>query len=371
MPICTKCTDGYYVDSESKCQQCESPCATCTAAGNQSCTSCIEGYTLKGTICSIPEKCEENGTDYKEFTEPLPAEFTSVSNPGSGGAIKLINYAFKGSNSSFTKCESINGGGGAIFIYNNIKPEEENSIEVSLTNLVFTECKANYGAAVFIYSEYNPVNINSCTFKKNQLTASSGHQGFAGGSALYLTIKTGQIIGCTFEANKGAGGAIKISDNFDIKPSTLRMLQKTTNRTQSSIVISDCTFEIEENSDSSLFYALSKRSIKVDVNSCTFTGNLASGAHHIDGVVIGQETPNLAINSCRFSADQNDALNRKFLKVDLGNQALESKKEKKQLSMTILVELSILAVTTALLIAFYKKVNGNNENSVSNETHDA
>lgn len=337
MPICTKCTDGYYVDAESKCQMCESPCATCTAAGNQSCTSCIEGYTLKGTKCSIQGQCEdnshcdfnnENGTDYKEFTEPLPTEFTSVSNPGSGGAIKLTNYAFKGSDSTFTKCESINGGGGAIFIYNNIKPEKENSIQVSLTNLVFTECKAKYGAAVFIYSEFNPVNINSCTFKKNQLTASSGDQGFAGGSALYLTIKTGQIIGCTFEANKGAGGAIKISDNFDIKPSTLRMLQKTTNSTQSSIVISDCTFEIEENSDSSLFYALSKRSIKVDVNSCTFTGNLASGAHHIDGVIDGQETPNLAINSCRFSADQNGALNRKFLKVDLGNQVLESKRRR-------------------------------------------
>ena len=387
MPICTKCTDGYYVDSESKCQQCESPCATCTAAGNQSCTSCIEGYTLKGTICSIPEKCEDNthcdfdnsdGTEYKEFTEPLPAEFNSISNQGSGGAIKLTNYAFKGSNSSFTKCESINGGGGAIFIYNNIKPEEENSIEVSLTNLVFTECKANYGAAVFIYSEYNPVNINSCTFKKNQLTASSGHQGFAGGSALYLTIKTGQILDCSFEANKGAGGAVKISDNFDIKPSTLRMLQKTkTNSTQSSILISGCTFEIEENSDSSLYYALSKRSIKVDVNKCTFKGKLASDAHHIDGMVIGKEMPNLAIKSCHFSANQNSALNRKFLKVDLGDQVLASKKENKQLSMTIILELSIVAVTTALIIAFYKKVNGNNENSantensVSNDTHEA
>lgn len=39
--------------------------------------------------------------------------------------------------------------------------------------------------------------------------------------------------------------------------------------------------------------------------------------------------------------------------------------------MIIFVELSIVAVTTALLIAFYKKLNGNNENSVSNETHDA
>lgn len=175
------------------------------------------------------------------------------------------------------------------------------------------------------------------------------------------TVNSGTILNCEFENNKGTGSVIEISDNCDIKPSTSRMI-KQTNRTQISIVISYCTFEIEKNSDSSLFYALSKRSIRVNVYGA-----------HIDGNVIVKEMSNLFINSCHFSNDQNSALNSKFLNIDLGNQVLSSKKKKnmKQLSLTIFMELSIVGVTTALLIAFYKRINDNNETSRSNETVEA
>lgn len=60
------------------------------------------------------------------------------------------------------------------------------------------------------------------------MTSSSGINGFKGCSALYLTVNSGNIDNCAFDKNKGSGVIIKISDNFDIKSNTLRMLHQTT-----------------------------------------------------------------------------------------------------------------------------------------------
>lgn len=368
---CPSCFDGFYHDdSNNTCNQCDKSCFNCTAAGNNNCITCNTGYVMNDDkICErLHEGCDgnrceldhTNSTTYENYTldATVVPSFVGSTNADSGGAVRLINYGLKAEDVSFTGCTSQNGGGGGIYIYNNIKSNEETTYSVHLSKLYFTECKANFGAAVYIYSpsEKSPVIIEYCIFTSNQLTESSNSK-LTGGSALYLTAKTSEIVGCNFKSNKGRGGAIKISDDFDIVPEGSRMLQKSAYNSSGSVLISDCSFNIDSEADCSLFYSNERQITKVEVNGCTFKGKLAKGAHYIDGKSLANERPNLFINYCKFETDQNGALNSKFIKIDLNNQLTSANNDviKIKLSSTMLIALSTLSILAVVLIVIIIK----------------
>ena len=369
---CTKCDEGYSLSNDfQSCIQCPENCLTCT--DSQTCIECKEGYMLNGTTCSsMNETCNDDrcdldnsdGDTYMNITVTYPLYNESVSDE-SGGAIRLINYGITAENVTFTNCVSQKGGGGAIYIYNNIQKEDAPSYSIILTGLTFRECRANFGAAVYIFSpsETSPVQITSCIFDSNQLTSSSSSR-LTGGSALYLTCKNADIVDCSFMRNKGRGGAVKISDDFTKLPEGLKLLQKVTNYTQGSIVISGCSFEIDENSDSSLYYNNERQSTKIQVKDCSFEGKLGKDAHYIDGQSYDNERPGLFIRSCKFSSDQRGALNSKFINVDLGNQVLmrNNNFSKMQTASKSLMALSTLAAVAVIAItAIIKKQDQQND----------
>lgn len=164
------------------------------------------------------------------------------------------------------------------------------------------------------------------------------------------------------------GGAVKITDDFSVLPESLKLLQNV-NDSKASILISDCVFEINQNSDCSLFYAKEKGFTKNNVEHCTFNGNLANGAHYIDWQ-IALNNPSIFIKSCKFSVDENKALNDKFNinKVQLlkensfGNEKLFSK----MILMTLSTFIGVVVILIAITIM---KRNQSNDNSQSQESN--
>lgn len=362
---CPKCIiEGYYHDDKNNaCHTCDPSCFNCTGPANTDCIECNDGYMKNGTACDlIPNGCVGNRCDlenddltkienYTLDTTVRPS-FVGSTNPGSGGAVRLINFGLVATDVTFTSCTSQNGGGGGIFIYNKVGSSQA-SYSITLIKLTFKKCTAKYGAAVYIFSpsEISPIQILLCTFDSNEATSTSENSLF-GGSALYITAKLGAISECVFLNNKGKGGAVKISEDFSVLPEGLRMLQKEANYSQGSIVISGCSFQINEYSDCSLFYANEKRSTKIEINDCTFTGKLTKDAHYIDGNPLEEERPNVIVRSCKFSADKYRALNSKFIKVDLNNQVLLNNNnfEKKHLTSKSIITFSTLALAATIII---------------------
>lgn len=264
-----------YINDKSECSPCNESCKTWTGPTDADYIICQDGYKLIGAVC------------------------INVSD----------NYGFTGENAVFSGCYSSNGGGGGICIYNTLK---DSSYEIYLKKLTFKSCKAHFGGAVYIYSrsEKSYVKIEDCNFVSNELSGKSSGDGLSGGSAIYLTTSYGHISNCVFSENKGNGGAVKITDDLSVLPESLKLLQNV-NDSKASILISDCVFEINQNSDCSLFYAKEKGFTKINVEHCTFNGNLANGAHYIDWQ-IALNNPSIFIKSCKFSVDENKALNVKF-----------------------------------------------------------
>ena len=376
---CTKCEGGFFMSEENgqqACSSCPSNCNICT--DSVTCKECNKGYILNGTVCEAlgylcnNGHCElenTNSSNYQNITlsPELVPSFNGSTNDESGGAVRIVNSGLTCIDLSFTGCKSQKGGGG-IYIYNNIKTEDESvAYSISFTGLTFEKCEASYGAAVFIYSpsESSPVQITSCIFESNQLSSSSSSSSskFFGGSALYIVSKNSEIVDCTFSRNKGRGGAVKISTDFSVVPDDLRVLQRMSNNSQGSILISGCSFEIDGDSDSSLFYDNERRSAKIEIKKCSFGGKLGKGAHHIDGISVDNERPDLLINSCKFASDQNGALNNKFIKIDLRNQLTFNNNEyiKKQLNPKLMMMVSSLATVMVILITIIIKKQNNND----------
>lgn len=369
---CTECLSGFYMHIEEntgnkECRKCQAPCASCSGNDGSICTGCNDGYQLNGTVCDRESgiciegkhcnKVNVDATEYVNYTIDLPT-YTGVSYDKGGGALRVINGGFTGEGSTFDNCMSNNGGGGGIFIYNNIK-DTKSTYEINLKNLVFKSCKANFGAAIYIYSssDESPVTVESCSFTSNELIG-NGDGKLSGGSAIYMVTRKGSIVDCSFRKNIGKGGAVKISVDFDVLPEgprTLQIVAYNNNSVHNSIEISRCSFEIEENSDCSLFY-----SANVVVNGCTFTGNLAAGAHYIDGESHVSEIPKIYIKSCKFAADEEKALNRKIIQNGLGSQSNNSFEKNKNLYrtlMTLATLVSAAVIAIAMVVIKNKRSN--------------
>ena len=381
---CTKCEEGHFLTEENgqqRCSSCPSNCLKCT--DSITCTMCNPGFNLNGTVCEssssicTSDRCELDNTDgtyYQNITldsTTTPA-FSGSYNTESGGAVRLVNAGLTCIGVTFTNCKSQKAGGG-IYIYNNIKTEDEKiTYSINLNGLEFKGCEASYGAAVFIYSplETSPIRITSCIFDSNLLSSSSTSGKFYGGSALYIVSKNAEIIASKFINNKGRGGTVKISDDLDTLPE-LRMLQRVSNSTKRSILISGCSFEIDENSDSSLFYENGMRSTKIEIKDCSFKGKLTEGAHHIDGDSINDKKSSFIIKSCKFATDQDGALSRKFINADLyRNQILLNNKfVKAKLPASLMMIVSSLAAILITIITFFIKKQNNN--ALENENQES
>ncbi|KAK8871350.1 hypothetical protein M9Y10_007071 [Tritrichomonas musculus] len=196
--------------------------------------------------------------------------------------------------------------GGGIYIYLDKVIDDT----IKLENLKFTSCRAVCGGGIFIYSEptANKIDIYKCKFFSNSASIESeNNDDFYGGSAIELASVKGTIIKCSFKNNVGNG--VKIVNKFeDLEKSKMSI------KTQLSLSITDCEFEADEESKSSILNVRGKNDeIPVEVNGCVFKGNLAEGNYHFDGELheTKNEMMNLHIKSCKFPNGIKSAVNTK------------------------------------------------------------
>ena len=151
--------------------------------------------------CSNGVRCEHIFIDVSKFD--------NLESESDGGAIHLIDCCL-----TFTNCQSRHGGGGAIYIENNLKFKNN----ITLTGLSFNDCKAKFGGAIYVYcgALKVPVKVSSCTFSRNQLLPNSERDHFhKGGKAIFFIAKRGKISECKFHENSGEGEDMKIITTFD------------------------------------------------------------------------------------------------------------------------------------------------------------
>lgn len=121
---------------------------------------------------------------------------------------------------------------------------------------------------------------------------------------------------------------------------------------KSSIVISKCSFEIQSNSDCSLFYVSGKHGSLVELNDSNFSWSLSSGSHNINGMVVDKEAPKLVENICMFEADIKSSFrmdkNNNFLKIDV--------KKKEKILTNVLIFAFFLVKALALFILVFVKI---------------
>lgn len=175
-------------------------CESCLDANT--CLTCKQGFVLNGTICiSLDSACIDNehcdldntnGTDYGHI-EIIKPTYNGTTSESNSGALNIINNGVTLINATFTSSQSSEGGGGAIYIYNNIDDVTKTN-NITIRNLDFESCSAKYGGGVFIYSatSKSPVLVESCTFVGNTAMASKSNQ-FYGESALYIVSTSTQI----------------------------------------------------------------------------------------------------------------------------------------------------------------------------------
>ena len=274
--------------------------------------------------CSISDK-EGNRTltgkrcDYDSTNDPSTivgiarSNFTNITYDKNGGAIHIINSGFNCDRVEFRNCSSTTGGGGAIYIKNS--KEQENN--VTLSNLFFYECQAIYGGAIFIYfdSEKNSNSIVKCVFVGNCVPLSNPNSDVLfGGSSIFLSSLNTVIIKCRF-IDGTSGPAVKVCDISSIKGKSRLfgyLSKKQPRMNDNLILVSQCSFEINEDSKSSINidFPNEETEMKVDVTDCEFKGKLSKGSHYIDGRLHSNNANRFIMNSCKFE-DESD-LNVKF-----------------------------------------------------------
>ena len=172
--------------------------------------------------------------------------------------------------------------------------------------------------SIFIVNiETNEVLIKDCSFISNQATLQSSSNDLFGGSAIYLRSEKRFVNNCRFKANRGRGGALKVSNDFKSDASLLnkKKIIDIDSSSLNSFVISNCNFEITKDSMSSIVFEKGRKTDLI-VNNCVFTGKLIKNAHHIEG--------NIIVKSCKLSCTPSEAFkfdqNNKNFSIDLNNQ---------------------------------------------------
>ncbi|KAK8838186.1 hypothetical protein M9Y10_035604 [Tritrichomonas musculus] len=338
----------------------ETPIATPVASPKQTSLPTDES----GTIIVYPPQCSKDGryekiVDYNKqvLVQIKVSNFTGITYETDGGAIHVVNGGLQCEKIFFKDCKSFSGAGGAIFLDNTYQFDNE----ITLDHLDFTQCEASYGGAVYIYASAaaNIVSIKYCTFTENIATASKSTDHKFGGAAIFLTARKAKLYRNKYVRNNGPGGSLKFCNSFDRdgENNEVRMMKNE----QQSVVISECSFEIKEGSDCSLFYLPGKKGSSVELNNCEFTGSLSSGSHYIDGKSGSSDCSKLVVKNCKFAENEKKSFNfdsgKNFLLVDLNEQTFNFKSSSNKInikknfgSMKVILAVAVPAV--ALFILF-------------------
>ena len=281
------------------------------------------GPVVDSDTCKQGEKhCELEGSQEKQIIVSIShATFTRIVWHKNGGAIHLINAGIRCETVQFSECSTSTGGGGGIFINN----DADLQIEITLEDVKFSACQAQYGGALYIFSmsDLVPVMIRHTTFSDNSVTGGpfNGDHFSSGGSAAFIAVKNGIMSDATFSHNRGEGGQLKVCNHFTQRPND-RKNGRLSVRLDNSFLISDCSFETDEESKSALFFVLGEKGSSVEVRKCTFSGTLADDSYYIDGQKISEESPKLFVNSCKFDKTAEKSLNQNedFMSIDIDHQ---------------------------------------------------
>lgn len=149
----------------------------------------------------------------------------------------------------------------------------------------------------------------------------------------------GIIFQCRFRKNKGDGSGLKIKNDFDTRPNNnndVVLNAKLLSKWSNSILVSKCEFEIDKESEFSIYY-IQKGGMQAKVKDCVFTVDLANNAHHIDGVTLGNEMPKLRVQSCKFESDSRGAMNIMYMKISPRGQIFNYDKLDEKLSFKVWV----------------------------------
>ena len=201
--------------------------------------------------------------------------------------------------SKFINCISLNGGGGAIYINNSIEVQND----IIFNNLTFRNCKATFGGAVVIYSIYdlNNVSFNYCEFHSNRVNEKNLNKNndFQGGSGAFLCAKNMHVYKCNFVENKGSLGALKLYNKFN-EDKTKMKRNNYLDYNQKSIVVSNCNFELNDDSKTSIYYENGKHHSMIDIIDCNFYSKKNRQNSHIDGKEWNLDSSKVSIKSCNF-----------------------------------------------------------------------
>ena len=291
----------------------------------------------------------------------------------------ILNCGLLINQTTFTVCKSTAGGGGAIYINNDLELRNQIKIENSL----FKECQSFFGGAVYIHSRSNndEILIFNSSFIGNSLLnrPSSYHNknNLYGGSALYLNSRNGQVESCQFSLNKGKGGAVKILNHFDDddgNSGSLSLMQNLLYVKKNHILINDCLFFNQDQSISSIHYVAGNHGSKMDVTNCEFKGTLNKGNHYIDGKKVHKDGKLIHINSCKFDSDSDSSLNLKenLILVNLKNQVFGSNSVKVKSNNKSLCNFACILGAAALVVVIIvikitkqneQEINDNDDNS--------
>ena len=135
-----------------------------------------------------------------------------------------------------------------VFHNNTLDPNDEVVIKTSDAEKI----PAKFGGRIYIFSNLQSCDfqINQCIFESNaaELTA------LFGAGAMYLQTLNSKLIRCTFRKNVGINVKIYQTDNLDPPSSNSLLLNS-----ESSIRVSECTFESDKDSSTSSLFFVDKK----------------------------------------------------------------------------------------------------------------
>ena len=275
---------------------------------------------------------------------------------------------------TFTNCATKQGGGGAIYIENNLRLKNN----ITLIGLSFTDCKAKYGGAVYIYcgTPKAPAKVSSCEFSGNQLLPNSETDHLhIGGKAIFVVAKRGKISECKFHENPGEGEDMKIITTFDeddylLKDNhrkiSIKEVEEEEYQYDESFMISNCHFDTDKQSRNSIYSFAGKHGTKVEVQNCIFTGDLSEGSHYISEKVMPDASSRMIVKSCKFASDSENSMNLNPINAQTsGNvfnyqyskEVKETKEVKVSRKIVTTIAFTTLAVNVIVVIVaiIYKK----------------
>ncbi|KAK8899127.1 hypothetical protein M9Y10_001428 [Tritrichomonas musculus] len=259
---------------------------------------------LEYTIKDHKETDEiKNKKEYTESTEKRvsvlveQSTFKSFSSEKDGRLFKLKDIEVDFHDNKISNCEAVGGAGGAMYIENT----NDVNYRISIKNIQFSNCKADYGGALYVYSTSSngDILISFCRFSSNTASPKGG------GSALYFCSNKGKIKNCEFIDNKG-GSALKI-----VEPSQASKSIKLASPSQTeSISFFNCNFLSNKESKESIYFASRSGSKTISIVKCTFKGKLAKGINYIDGELTDNKQPAIHLYDCKF---EKVAVNKKLV----------------------------------------------------------